>query len=333
MAEEVGNRLKNLEDRFELPLIKGEDLLSKPLTRPVFVVDPIVPGEGITMLYGPPKVGKSTMLWTMGDAIETGGQFLELPTTQYKCIYMNFDLPEFDLQARWKKGGYSGSKMDFWNLFPAALDITQLRTQHPRVFDKIQEVTAPYHVVMIDCLYRIMLGRKLTDDEVPGLATEQLSNLFPHKSVILLHHARKQTIGQHGPVPPSSEDFLGSQLWFAAVQSQLQIYRKNADMSHFRSNGQHVGVWDDGLDIFVDDTGCEVTLYNVHKQAREYQELSKAEVQLSGADPNYIGYPTGKRKELIANVLRSAGHKIALDPQSAVRTIDRWIKRSGYRLI
>lgn len=307
-------------------LTTGKQFVAQQITRPPFVVDELVPAQALTILYGPPSVGKSTMLWTMADAVCQGIPFLgNFPTSKGTSLLVNADMPEAILQDRFNKGGYE-PLFDLAN-FPNHFNITKLQVDEPLEWAKLQAAATAYTLVMIDNLSTITNGMSVKEDWVPGLVVSALRSLFPTQAIVLLHHSRKQVMTPHGPLPPHREDDLGSQFWKAMCQSELQLFLKRGDMAHLRvvkSQVSGLGL-DDGIDVFVDSNGCVVSAWTENDAKQKAQALLTAEQTLLRLDPSYRNKKltgAGGRYELLAAHLNTKPS-----------TLRRWISRSQYQML
>lgn len=288
-----------------------------------FYIDQLVPAAGITLVFGPPSCGKSTLLWTMAEAMWTKQKFLgKFPTHKARTLFLNVDMPG---DALWRR--FNGAKYEprFWICdFSNHFNITTLQATNPGVFQALQATAHRFQVVMIDSLSTITTGLSLRDDWVPGLTISALRSLFPTQAIVLLHHSRKQTIGQFGPVPPHREDALGSQFWMAMVQSEMQMYLKGDHLAHLRLVKSQVATLGDGDDVYVDDAGCRVLPYSASSAAQWLTRLAGAEQHAIALDPTYKNRGLVERYELMGKLL---------SPAASGKTIQRWVKRSGYVML
>jgi hypothetical protein len=177
---------------------------------------------------------------------------------------------------------------------------------------------------MIDSLGTITNGLSLKDDWVPGLTVAALRTLFPAQAIILLHHSRKQTMGQFGPIAPHREDALGSNLWMAMVQSELQMYLKGNHLAHLQIAKSQVAPEGDGDDVYVDDAGCRVLPYLPNDEAQWLMRLARAEQSAVALDPGYTKKSLADRYVVLGTLL---------SPATSDRTVRRWVKRTQYQMI
>ena len=292
-------------------------------TKPSFVIDQLVPSTGITLIFGPPSCGKSTMLWTMADAIRRGKPFLgKYKTTKSLTLLLNIDTPGSVIWSRMHAAGYEPDFdiCDFANHF----DITALHATAPDVYAALKHRARRYQVIMIDTLSTITTGLSLKEDWVPGMTVSALRGLFPNHAIIVLHHSRKQSMGQFGPLPPHREDALGSNLWMAMVQSELQMYLKGDHLAHLRIAKSQVAPEAEGDDVYVYETGCRILPYLPQDSTQWLQRLFRGEQAASSLDATYKTKPLMERYTILGTLL---------SPVCSGATVRRWVKRSQYKMI
>ena len=295
-----------------------------PIVGPPFIIEQLVPARGITLVFGPPSCGKSTLLWSMSESIRKGEKFLgKYPTTKALTLLLNLDMPAFGLRDRFTKGNYE-PRFHICD-FPNHINIAKLAEVDPATHSALKMRARRYQVVMIDSLSTITNGLSLKDDWVPGVTIGALRELFPSQAIILLHHSRKQTMGQFGLVAPHREDALGSNLWMAMVQSELQMFLKGNQLSHLRVVKSQVAAMDDeGDDVFVDDVGCRVMPYLPNDMNQWLLRLSRAEQSAVAMDPSYLKKTLAERYVIIGTIL---------SPPASDRTVRRWVQRTQYQMM
>jgi energy-coupling factor transporter ATP-binding protein EcfA2 len=292
---------------------------------PYFVED-LVPRDGITLLHGPPGVGKSTLLWTMAEDMARGRMFLgEFKTKRAMSLYVNIDMPITGVTTRWKDGKYTPRSPCFYNM-PVAFNITKLKEVDPQEWQKLHDFAKRFKIVMIDSLSRITMGMSMKDDWVPIITYEAIKELFPTQAVVLIHHSRKQQVNPqtHQPMSPSREDALGSQFWMAGAQSEIQFYMKPNNLGYLRLVKSQVfgRSIDDGVDCFVNEKGCRVETWDETDNQNKLNQLAQAEQVLAKLNP---GYPAPKLKK--TKRYDMIGQVIGISR----RTVQDWIKRVGYK--
>ena len=66
-------------------------LKKRPMPQQDFVIDPIIPCPGVTILHGRWGTGKTAVLVTEAVCVATGQPFLGLPTTQGPVLIIEAD--------------------------------------------------------------------------------------------------------------------------------------------------------------------------------------------------------------------------------------------------
>ena len=71
----------------KLNLVDADTLLSTPIEKNEFVVDGLIP-QGVSLLCGSGKIGKSWLMLWLGICVAGGKEFLQLPTRQSEVLYL-----------------------------------------------------------------------------------------------------------------------------------------------------------------------------------------------------------------------------------------------------
>ena len=72
-------------------VIDVAQLRARPKPEQAFVIDPIVPVPGVTILHGRWGTGKTAVLVTEAVCVATGQPFLGMPTTQGSVLIIEAD--------------------------------------------------------------------------------------------------------------------------------------------------------------------------------------------------------------------------------------------------
>lgn len=175
-------------------MFKSKDLQSAEFDEIRFLIPEMVP-EGVTLLSGSPKVGKSWMLLGMGIGISTGGTFLQQDCTLGRVLYLALEDNPRRLQSRLRL-------CMGWDDFPALLDFDCDWERFPvglRQLEKVIE-TEGYKAVLIDTLEMVRPPRRSNPYEDDYRALSGLRDLAAKHRVafVVVHHNRKTQTAQGG---------------------------------------------------------------------------------------------------------------------------------------
>lgn len=168
-------------------MFSAKDLQGQSFDEVRFVIPDLVP-EGVTLLSGSPKIGKSWMLLGMGIGVSTGGVFLTQCCTGGDVLYLALEDNPRRLQSRLRMamGGEqfpTGLHFDCsWERFPLGLKaLDKLLSEHH------------YTMVMIDTLEMIRPPRRANPYEDDYRAMSGLRDLASkHRTAfVVVHHNRK----------------------------------------------------------------------------------------------------------------------------------------------
>lgn len=194
-AEEIAGRDSAL--RAPQTYSAGE-LLAMDLPEPASIIDGWL-YEGMTILAGPPKIGKSWLVLQLAVSIACGARALgQFPCTEGEVLYLALEDGPRRLQDRLSRviSGDPGITQE-------VLSRIHFRTEWPRmdlggigaIGAWLQEHPACV-AVFIDTLQRVRApataqGTAYQDDSAAMVPIHQLSKAHPGVGVLLIHHTRK----------------------------------------------------------------------------------------------------------------------------------------------
>ena len=182
------------QNRKPLTVIDGETLLDTRLPKCSFCIDTLLP-EGISMLGGAPKIGKSWMVLDFGVRIAKGEPIWNLPTKQGTVLYLALEDSLSRIQERLcKLTDDVPSKLFFTTVAGTLSDdlcfqIEQFISEHT---DTV--------LVIIDTFQLVRIGgvdTSYANDYSEVRILKALADKL-HISLLLVHHLRKQ--GDNDPV-------------------------------------------------------------------------------------------------------------------------------------
>lgn len=164
---------------------------------PKYYIKDILPEEGIMLLFGAPKLGKSWLAKQAAFSIATGKDFLGLPTKQAKVLIVQFEIAIRAYQWRLKtllQGAYKDLEPS--HLYTASPG--QMNLDDDEVFEPFANVIESIHpnVIVLDCLQACFGGDENSSRDIG----EFISNIEKLKArnnaaIILVHHSRKTQAG------------------------------------------------------------------------------------------------------------------------------------------
>jgi hypothetical protein len=173
-------------------IISATDLLAKVFPEPKWAVEPLFP-EGIAVLAGAPKLGKSWLALGLAIAIASGGRAIgQLPVKQGSVLYLALEDTQRRLQSR------------IATLLPDHVDVSalQLVTDWPAIGDGGTEHMVQWlserpdcRLVIIDTLARIRgpvsgLQNQYSADYEAMSRLKRVADEFG-VAVLIVHHTRK----------------------------------------------------------------------------------------------------------------------------------------------
>lgn len=210
----------------EIPIPVGESafaLLERDIPEPVKLCDPWAI-EGVNIIAGRPKLGKTTLERQKLAAAAVGGQFLDSAfPVDVKCVFLSLEEGELLCRAKFKMAGFQDESLAAIQLFfdwprgQAGVDL----------LDRYLTANRDVRLVCIDSLTRF---RVIPDVRVPAFMADyeavnllhDMSKKHPGVCVDVIHHTRKAK--SDDPI----DDISGTYGLTAAADSYL-VMRHHAD--------------------------------------------------------------------------------------------------------
>ncbi|MDR0473978.1 MAG: helicase RepA family protein, partial [Treponema sp.] len=175
-------------------------------------------GEGLTLINGAPKIGKSWFVLNLAIAAASGGTFLgSLPAIKTDTLYLALEDTERRIHSRLKK------------LNAPATDNLKITTQWRdgyMGFENYLKTNIGIGLVIIDTLARFANIEDMNDYAITTNAMARLKRIADdlNIAIILIHHAKKT--GRQTSVADWMEAALGSTGLTGATDSTIFISRK-----------------------------------------------------------------------------------------------------------
>lgn len=208
------------------PIPKGESafsLVERDLPEPVRLCDPWAT-EGVSIIAGRPKLGKTTLERQKLAAAAIGGKYLDSEFPQpIKCAFLSLEEGELLCRLKFKQAGFAEN----------ALASIQLHFDWPRgtmgvdLLDRYLTENPDIKIVCIDSLTKF---RSVPDPRTPAFmadyeainALHEMSKRHPGKCIDVIHHTRKAK--SDDPI----DDISGTYGLTAAADSFI-VLRHHAD--------------------------------------------------------------------------------------------------------
>lgn len=208
---------------FTLEVTSIDELLTRDWPETPWLVNGLIP-QGLILLAGKAKLGKSWLCLQLAQAVATGGMFLGVQVDRAPVLYLALEDNPRRIAQRAKMQGWPAGRgrCDF-----AHLDaIRDLYPLCKRTADRLAEMieAGGYKLVIIDTLSRLYKG----DQNDVGAATEALSSLQAMAmragaTVILVDHHNK--VKQNEKTLDPVTDVLGSTGKGAVADAIMGLYR------------------------------------------------------------------------------------------------------------
>lgn len=210
--------------------IPAADFMAVALAEPPQVIHGVLRAEQVGILAAQSKSGKSWALLAAALAVCSGGSWLKWQTTSGRVLYINGELPRYDLQRRLDR------LRDSMGLerIPVNLDLWHSKGKRRLVADLIPGILrrqrragAPYALVIPDPIYCFNGGRDENDNTAQAETMAELSELAERSgaAVLVAHHFSKGNKAQIEQLDRAS----GAGMFARAVDTFVTLTRHEQD--------------------------------------------------------------------------------------------------------
>jgi len=176
---------------FSMKPISAKSLLENFYPEPIYLINNILP-IGLTILAGRPKIGKSFMALQMAIAVGTGSEFLGEYANEGSVAYIAFEDNDGRLSRRLKNTATKDNPPDI-DFYPYDSARTEFDNLNNKGFDKLEEITGNYDMVVIDTLAQcIHVDYNDNNAITKALAPIHQLALDSETAIIFIDHLRKR---------------------------------------------------------------------------------------------------------------------------------------------
>ena len=194
--DKIRTSLDSIEDETRIvPIVDAREFVKNKLAEPPQVIHGVIRSGQVGMMAASSKAGKSWALLAIGMAVASGGEWLVWKTTPGRVLYINAELPLYDMQTRLET---LANAMGLPGV-PAGFDVWHLRGETKTIRDLIPEImrriraTGPYAIILPDPLYCFGGGRDENDNAEQAKTMGELSDMAERSgaAVWVAHHFSK----------------------------------------------------------------------------------------------------------------------------------------------
>jgi hypothetical protein len=215
------------------------ELLQAVFPEPNWAVNGLIP-EGLTILGGRPKVGKSLLALQLALAVKTGGRFLDAEIVPGNVLYLALEDGGKRLQKRmraleWTNGGPYSVQFE--------VEIPPLHKPEGMSALFLHLARGEYRLVVLDTIERAMPGTDKSDEKIMGPVYGNLQSLAIKRglSILIIDHLRKPNGLYSDPV----DDVLGSTAKTGIADTCMALYKEQGKSGHnLRGRGRDVEDFD-----------------------------------------------------------------------------------------
>ena len=258
----------------DVDVFTGTELLAEPPEEVPYVINPLIPSNGITLLSGEPGIGKTAFGWGLGQAMANGEEFLGHATKAGDVLYLSLDMTRGQIKHRIHKTGFA-PKFKFISYAPY-VNCLSGTFRASLLYRTVQSELAVgnYQLVIIDALVEL-IGSSLNEDNVPSQVKSILKEWIPNIPVLVLHHTRKRQYFKGSAIRAGGEQSSGSQFWRGLCCSHLIFDSTNVKhkivLKHDKSQIDEKA---DDLEVFVDFATSTIKLWTEYRAQSEQSRLA-----------------------------------------------------------
>jgi hypothetical protein len=203
-------------------MLSADDILLREWPEPEWAVPGILP-VGLSVLAGPPKVGKSWLSLQIAFAVASGGIVLGVQVEKGPVLYLALEDPPRRLRDRMNKQGWPiGLKADFITMSDFRTSIGDLSKGG---FTKLASLIkiGKYRIVIIDTFSRAFSGDQNDVEKMTSALTpiQEMSN-GNNCAISLIDHHNKHS----KEYPDPTSDILGSIAKSGVPDTVLGLYQE-----------------------------------------------------------------------------------------------------------
>lgn len=177
-------------------IVSAVDFMAKPKPEPPIVIAGMLRARQVGMMSANSKAGKSWALLALSCAVASGAEWFGKKTAQGRCLYINAELSEYDLDSRLSRiveaMGLPG--------IPPLLDVWHVRGLHttigaiiPDIYRHQDRAGPPYALIVPDPLYSFHGDRDENSNSEMAVSMGELSELTERTGAAcwISHHFSK----------------------------------------------------------------------------------------------------------------------------------------------
>jgi archaellum biogenesis ATPase FlaH len=208
----------------EYRIESGEEILARELPNQAWLIDRILPVDGITFIVGAEGTGKSFYTLTMGDAVANKEKWLKtfVVKKNTKVLFIDKENVVRRIQSRMKGLQITGENM-YWLAYPQYFSMIDEKSEDgfSAFAHEVQRFVAKQEIglIVIDSFADVMMGNENSAGDTQ-VFFDGLRQLFPDKAILVIHHASKPS---QGVTRTAAQKTRGSTNIMAQVYSALHV--------------------------------------------------------------------------------------------------------------
>ena len=205
-----------------------KEWLARPRPKTNFLIRPIIPRNGITVVHGPQTAGKTQLMFTQALAVLSQSKFLSEPFPVERhgpVIFFEFDLPDsvWDEKLEVLESVFNDLPIKFYHQY-LQVHTPDWAEKAPDFVKEAQDMEPA--LVCIDSLRR---AHRLDEDHSggPSIVYDAWRRLFPDSAIQFLHHDKKKQSGPFSGDPDESGRGAGG--WINEADAVIHLVKERKE--------------------------------------------------------------------------------------------------------